>query len=393
MQHLRQKLVRQVQLQHPLLGLSTTMGMSALHAMDSGVDFIMVLNSGKFRQMGRSSLGAYLPFVNSNQQIMALTTREVLPTIQDFPCLIGINATDPYLNQATLFDFIKQYQIAGIVNYPTVSLIDGQFREALDETNVNFGQEMALLRAAHQHNIFTAAFVTNAQEALLASAIPADLICIHLGLTEGGVLGAKRIRSFESMIATVKKICQRLQQQRSQSILMIYGGILNDLTEVRYLYNLLPEIQGYIGGSTFERIVPEQTLSQQIRSFKTADQTLNDNLTVKILKGADQYYTPVEFIKRFIQENYSVPIYLSELAAMLHLTPTYLSTIFKKQTNQTFTDYLVHFRLNKAVELMKQKYQPLNKIAEMVGYNDYAQFNKIFKKYFHEAPSQYQQHI
>ncbi|MFC6315778.1 phosphoenolpyruvate hydrolase family protein [Lapidilactobacillus achengensis] len=389
---LNRALRRQRQAHHYLLGVSTATGMNALSAMRAGADFIMVLNSGKFRQMGRSSLGGYLPFTNSNLQTRQLTLTEILPIVQDFPILVGVNATDPCMNSAELIEQLKAERIAGVVNYPTICLFDGQFREGLFEDGIRFEQEIDFLRHAHQQGLFTVAFVTTVTEALLANTIPPDVICIHLGLTEGGLRGARRIHSFEATINQVTEICQALKKGHCQSLLMIYGGIVTELTEVRYLYNRIPSIDGYIGGSTFERLTPEQTITNQTRAFKDAAKTTDDNLTVQILKGAAKFYTPVNFVKKYISENYSEPIYLAELADMLHLTPAYLSTKFKQQTEQSFTEYLIRFRLNKAVELFQTTTEPLTTIATLVGYPDYAQFNKIFRKYFGESPRAYRQH-
>lgn len=393
MTNLQQKLMVQHQLQLPLLGLSTATGMSALNAMNAGIDFIMILNSGKFRQMGRSSLAGYLPFINSNQQIQQIATQEILPVAPKAPCILGINATDPQLNFNVLLNFLHQHNLAGVVNYPTVSLIDGQFREGLTEAGITFEQELDFLHLAHQAQLLTVAFVTNSQEALAASSIPTDIICIHLGLTAGGRLGANRITSFENMIRTTQDICTKLEKARSTSLIMIYGGVLNNLTEVRYMYNLLPNLAGYIGGSTFERIIPEQTIMEQIKAFKHANVTTNDALTNQILQQEQPYVDPIVYIKEYITQHYSEPIYLADFAQTLHLSKNYLSSLFKQRTHQTFTNYLIEYRLNKAIELMHDSPQTLTNIAAMVGYADYAQFNKTFKKYFHLSPRTYQSRI
>jgi predicted TIM-barrel enzyme len=381
---------QQIRQGNHLLGVSTATGMNALHAKNSGADFVMVLNSGKFRQMGRSSLGGYLAFTNSNQQIMTIARQEILPIVNGFPTFVGLNATDPTQSPEQLLTLLQQLPIVGAVNYPTVTLIDGQFREALTEQGATFAQEMVLIKAAHERKLCTAAFVTTPDEAILAAQIPTDIICIHLGLTEGGLLGARRVRSFTSMIKRVNEICQALKAADSHSFLMIYGGIINDLTEVRYLYNRVPAIQGYIGGSTFERLIPEQTISEQMRAFKSAETTASDTLTVQILEGAQNYYTPADFIKRYIDENYAAPVYIGELADMLHMSASYLSTLFKKKAGVSFTTYLIRFRLNKAVELIKSTSLPLKEIAQLVGYSDYAQFNKVFRVYFGISPKKYQ---
>ncbi|MDT2674436.1 phosphoenolpyruvate hydrolase family protein [Enterococcus dongliensis] len=385
------KLRRQIYEEKYLLGVATATGMSAANAKNGGADIILALNSGKFRQMGRSSLGGYLPFANSNDLVRNFSTRELLPILENFPVLFGVNATDPLMNVKELLRYISESGFSGVVNYPTVSLIDGQFREALEENKINFSQEIQFIAEAKKFGLFTMGFVTNNQEAEIMDQIRPDILCIHLGLTEGGNLGAKKMRSFETMLATIQDICTLLNSRKSTSIIMVYGGPINDLTEVRYVYNKFSEIKGYIGGSTFERINSEQILSSQIRSFKDATHTQHNNLTIQILEGIEKYYDYIDFVKKYISENYSTPIYINELAEFTNLSPSYLSDLFKKKIGVSFTEYLIKFRLNKAIELMNSTDLKLVEIANLVGYPDYAQFNKIFKKYMKKSPKKYKQ--
>ncbi|MDT2639399.1 phosphoenolpyruvate hydrolase family protein [Enterococcus dongliensis] len=385
------KLRRQIYEEKYLLGVATATGMSAANAKNGGADIILALNSGKFRQMGRSSLGGYLPFANSNDLVRNFSTRELLPILENFPVLFGVNATDPLMNVKELLRYVSESGFSGVVNYPTVSLIDGQFREALEENKINFSQEIQFIAEAKKFGLFTMGFVTNNQEAEIMDQIRPDILCIHLGLTEGGNLGAKKMRSFETMLATIQDICTLLNSRKSTSIIMVYGGPINDLTEVRYVYNKFSEIKGYIGGSTFERINSEQILSSQIRSFKDATHTQHNNLTIQILEGIEKYYDYIDFVKKYISENYSTPIYINELAEFTNLSPSYLSDLFKKKIGVSFTEYLIKFRLNKAIELMNSTDLKLVEIANLVGYPDYAQFNKIFKKYMKKSPKKYKQ--
>lgn len=96
------KLKRQIYGGKFLLGIATATGMSAVNAKQGGADLILALNSGKFRQMGRSSLGGYLPFANSNDLVKEFSTKELLPVLDDFPVLFGVNATDPLIKLYSL---------------------------------------------------------------------------------------------------------------------------------------------------------------------------------------------------------------------------------------------------------------------------------------------------
>ena len=64
-----------------IIGVAAGAGITAKYAERGGADFILVLNSGKFRQMGKSSLAGYLPFSNSNQMVMDLASSEIKSSI------------------------------------------------------------------------------------------------------------------------------------------------------------------------------------------------------------------------------------------------------------------------------------------------------------------------
>ena len=82
-------------------------------------------------------------------------------------------------------------------------------------------------------------------------------------------------------------------------------------------------------------------------------------------------------------------IQLRDLAVVAHVSGSYLSVKFKKEVGCSFTEYLVRFRMNKAKELFEQKKMSCTEVAAMVGYEDYAQFSRMFKKYTGIPPVEY----
>jgi YesN/AraC family two-component response regulator len=86
-------------------------------------------------------------------------------------------------------------------------------------------------------------------------------------------------------------------------------------------------------------------------------------------------------------------ITLNEVSAILSLSRSYLSTLFKKEVGISFTQYLIHFRLHRAIEILQKEDLPLNNVAEMVGYPNYAQFSKIFKSHKGISPTTYFKNI
>ncbi len=179
-----------------IIGASVGSGMTAKLATLGGADFLMVLSAGKYRIMGRSSFASYFCYGNNNEQVMEMGTREIFPVVRNrIPLLFGIMATDPTIQMYDYLNQIKANGFSGIVNFPTVSLIDGNFRMALEQEGNTYNREIATIRLANHIGLLTMAFVTNREEAEKMLNAGADVICIHLGLTKGGLLGAKKFIS------------------------------------------------------------------------------------------------------------------------------------------------------------------------------------------------------
>lgn len=199
-------LTLQIKINSHIIGVATGAGVTAKYAQRGGADLVLTLNSGRFRQMGRSSLAGILPFANSNDMVMGFALREVVPLIKDIPVIFGLNATDPKIKLDEYIDDIKNKGFSGINNYPTVGIIDGIFGEALEDAGCSYNLEVEAIKLAHKKNLFTVAFVFCKEQAMDMLEAGADVICVHLGLTEGGMLGAKKILSLEAAKEKAKSI-------------------------------------------------------------------------------------------------------------------------------------------------------------------------------------------
>lgn len=366
-----------------LIGVSVGNGMSAKTAEKGGADFVLALNSGKFRQMGQGSLAGFLPFANGNRLVMDFGGREIVTVVRNIPVLFGLCATDPTIDLAEYIGKIRDAGFSGINNYPTVGMLDGIFREALEEEGITFAREVEAVRIAHELGLFTAAFVFDEAQAGMMEAAGADVICAHLGITNGGEEGPRESISLEAAIAKVKGILGHC----NASFKMVYGGPVYTSENVRVMYENTP-INGYIGGSSFERIPLEAGLTKITNEFKEAGTKASYREYQERIRTA-RYYDYVEFILAFIEEHYDEDISFNEFANMLHLSRTYLSSLFKKDVGCTFPEYLTNFRIRKSIELMKNEPLQLSELAFRVGYNDYTHFSKTFKKITGKSPTEY----
>lgn len=380
-----EKLRREIEAENHLIAVASGTGLTAKYAIQGGADFLLALNSGIFRGMGRGSLGGLLPYANSNDMVYEFGVRELIPLVGDFPVVFGLNATDPTRDMAAYLDEISQSGFIGINNYPTIGLIDGKFREALEENGSAFEHEVEVFRMAHERGMVTVAFVFDENQAGAMLDAGTDILCVHLGLTQGGMLGAAKALSLVASKDRIEAIYALCDRQRPEVIKMLYGGPVKTPVDVQYMYQNT-SAHGYIGGSAFDRIPTEKSLMNITKAFKTTDDIDESDLMSKMLNGITKYYDYTGFIKEYVKENYMNEISFLDLAKVCHVSRSHLSALFKKEVGCSFPEYLVNFRIHKAAKLLKEENLRVSEVAELVGYQDVAHFSKIFKKYMGVSP-------
>ncbi len=129
----------------PIVGGGAGTGLSAKCEEAGGIDLIVIYNSGRYRMAGRGSLSGLLAYGNANDIVVDMA-REVLPVVVRTPVLAGVNGTDPFCIFDHYLDRLKALGFAGIQNFPTVGLIDGVFRQNLEETGMSYALEVDMIR-------------------------------------------------------------------------------------------------------------------------------------------------------------------------------------------------------------------------------------------------------
>ena len=207
----------------PIIGGGAGTGISAKCEEAGGIDLIVIYNSGRFRMAGRGSMAGMLAYGNANQIVREMAP-EVLTAVQHTPVLAGVNGTDPFLIRDHFLRELRDHGFAGIQNFPTVGLIDGVFRENLEETGMSYGLEVDLIAAARELDLLTTPYAFNPEEARLMAEAGADVVVAHMGLTTGGTIGARTAKTLASGVDGVQAIADACKRVRDDCLVLCHGG-------------------------------------------------------------------------------------------------------------------------------------------------------------------------
>jgi predicted TIM-barrel enzyme len=251
----------------PIVGGGAGTGISAKFEEAGGIDLIIIYNSGRFRMAGRGSLAGLMPYGDANQIVIEMAS-EVLTVVKDTPVLAGVCASDPFRMIDKFLDEVKSVGFAGIQNFPTVGLIDGQFRANLEETGMGYDKEVELIRLARQKDLLTTPYAFNTSEAEQMATAGADVIVAHMGLTTKGSIGAESGRTLDDSIRDVQAISDAAHGVSKEVIVLCHGGPIAMPEDAEYVLQRTTNVDGFYGASSMERLPVETALTTQTEAFK-----------------------------------------------------------------------------------------------------------------------------
>jgi predicted TIM-barrel enzyme len=251
----------------PIVGGGAGTGLSAKWEEAGGIDLIVIYNSGRYRMAGRGSLAGLLAYGNANEIVVDMA-REVLPVVEHTPVLAGVNGTDPFYLPRVFLSQLRELGFAGVQNFPTVGLIDGLFRQNLEETGMGYGLEVEMIAAARELDLLTTPYVFSADDAVAMTEAGADIIVCHMGLTTGGSIGAETARNLDDCVALVDEWAAAARDVRDDVIVLCHGGPIAEPADAEYVLQRAAVIHGFYGASSMERLPVERALKQQTEAFK-----------------------------------------------------------------------------------------------------------------------------
>jgi predicted TIM-barrel enzyme len=251
----------------PIVGCGAGTGISAKFAEKGGADLIIIYNSGRYRMAGRGSLAGLMPYGDANGIVVEMAA-EVLPVVQDTPVLAGVCGTDPFRLMPVFIKQLKEMGFSGVQNFPTVGLMDGDFRANLEATGMGYDKEVEAISIAHELDMLTTPYVFNADEAKAMAEAGADLLVAHVGLTTAGSIGAAVAMTLEEAAVKVMEIAEAGRQVRKDIMVICHGGPFDEPENVAAGLAQMPGIVGFFGASSIERLPTERAITGQVEAFK-----------------------------------------------------------------------------------------------------------------------------
>jgi predicted TIM-barrel enzyme len=252
----------------PIIGGGAGTGISAKFEEAGGVDLIVIYNSGRYRMAGRGSLAGLMPYGDANAIVMEMAN-EVLTVVEEStPVLAGVCGTDPFRKMSRFLQQVKEIGFVGVQNFPTVGLIDGLFRQNLEETGMSYAQEIEMIRQAHQLDLLTTPYVFNPEEAQQMTEAGADIIVAHMGLTTKGSIGAATALTLDDCVERVQAIADAARDVNPEVIVLCHGGPLAMPEDAEFVLHRTRHVHGFYGASSMERLPAEIAIREQMQKFK-----------------------------------------------------------------------------------------------------------------------------
>jgi predicted TIM-barrel enzyme len=252
----------------PVIAAGAGTGISAKFIEKGGADLIIIYNSGRFRMAGRGSTCGLMAYGDANAIAMEIGEHEVLPVVEEIPVICGVHASDPRRRMWHWLLQVKEMGFSGVNNFPTHCIVDGHFRQVLEETGMSVKHEFEMVRLARKMDLFTVVYVAAPEEAQAMAESGADAIIAHVGTTVGGSIGVKgAVCTIDDAVRRTQSIIDGAKKVRKDIIFLSHGGPIATPDDAAYI-NEHTDCVGFVGASSLERLAVEDSLTQLTQRFK-----------------------------------------------------------------------------------------------------------------------------
>jgi predicted TIM-barrel enzyme len=243
-------------------------GISTKFIEKGGSDLIIIYNSGRFRMAGHGSTAGLMAYGDANAIAMEIGEFEVLPVVEEVPVICGVHGSDPRRRMWHFLGQVKEMGFSGVNNFPTHSIVDGKFRQILEETGMSVQKEVEMVGLARKMDMFSIVYVGSPEEAREMAEVGADVIIAHVGTTIGGSIGVvDAAMTIEEAAAKTQEIIEAGKTGRDDVIYLSHGGPISTPEDAAYV-NEHTDAVGFVGASSLERMAVEESLTSLTREFK-----------------------------------------------------------------------------------------------------------------------------
>jgi predicted TIM-barrel enzyme len=262
------RLRAQIEQGRPIIGAGAGTGLSAKCAEAGGCDLIIIYNSGRYRMAGRGSLAGLMPYGDANAIVVEMAA-EVLPVARETPVLAGVCGTDPFRLMPVFLRQLKEIGFSGVQNFPTVGLMDGTYRQGLEETGMGYGLEVEMIRAARELDLLTSPYVFTPDDARAMAEAGADVLVPHMGLTTGGAIGASTAKTLDESVELIQAMRDAAIEVNPDVLVLCHGGPIAEPDDAAYVLERTTGIVGFFGASSMERLPTEVAMTENMKRFKS----------------------------------------------------------------------------------------------------------------------------
>ena len=267
-QEVRERLQATLDAGKAIIGAGAGTGISAKFIEKGGADLLIIYNSGRFRMSGHGSTAGLMAYGDANAVAMEIGEFEVLPVVEEIPVICGVHGSDPRRRMWHFLGQVKDMGFSGVNNFPTHCIVDGHFRNVLEETGMSFKKEVEMIRLASKMDLFSIVYVAKPEEARQMADVGADAIIAHVGTTVGGSIGVVDAScTMDDAIERTQAIIDAVKPHHPDVFFLAHGGPINTPADVRIILDKT-DAQGFVGASSLERMGVEQSLTDLTRTFK-----------------------------------------------------------------------------------------------------------------------------
>jgi predicted TIM-barrel enzyme len=253
----------------PIIAAGAGTGISAKFIEKGGADLIIIYNSGRFRMAGHGSTAGLMAYGDANAVAMEIGEFEVLPVVEEIPVICGVHGSDPRRRMWHFLGQVRDMGFSGVNNFPTHSIVDGKFRQILEETGMSVQKEVDMVGLARRMDLFSIVYVGSPEEAREMAEVGADAIIAHVGTTIGGSVGVvDATMTIEEAAVRTQEIIEAGKSVRDDVIYLSHGGPISTPEDAAYI-NEHTDAVGFVGASSLERMAVEESLTNLTREFKS----------------------------------------------------------------------------------------------------------------------------